>query len=171
MKHDTSNTSATVAVLTVSDTRSLEDDRSGSIAVEGLEVAGHAIAARELVPDEKTEIAARVSNWASDESIHAIVVTGGTGPSRRDVTIEAILPLFTAKLPGFGELFRQLSYEEIGAAAMLSRAEAGWIDVDSQRTPVFLLPGSPKAVSLAITSLIAPQLGHFLDVCSLASKI
>ncbi len=166
MKHDTSTRKAVVAVLTVSDTRSLADDRSGAIAVDELEQAGHSIAARELVHDEQAAIAATVTKWAGYESVHAIVVTGGTGPSRRDVTPDAVLPLMAASMPGFGELFRQLSYEEIGAAAMLSRAEAGWVDVENLRTPIFLLPGSPKAVTLAMQKLIIPQLGHLLDVCS-----
>jgi molybdenum cofactor biosynthesis protein B len=81
------------------------------------------------------------------------------------VTPEAILPLFSAKLSGFGELFRHLSYEHIGSSAMLSRADAGWIDEGATRTPVFLLPGSPKAVALAMEKLIVPQLGHLLAVC------
>ncbi len=170
MKHDTSSRKAIVAVLTVSDTRSIEDDRSGAIAVDELEQGGHSVAVRELVHDEHAAIAAMVTKWAGDESVHAIVVTGGTGPSRRDVTPEAVFPLMSATMPGFGELFRQLSYETIGAAAMLSRAEAGWIDAGALRTPVFLMPGSPKAVQLAMQKLIIPQLGHLLDVCSLEPK-
>jgi molybdenum cofactor biosynthesis protein B len=170
MMHDTSTRKAVVAVLTVSDSRSLEDDRSGKIAVDELEKVGHTIAARELVHDEHAAIVAMVTKWAADESVDAIVVTGGTGPSRRDMTPEAVLPLMAASMPGFGELFRQLSYEEIGAAAMLSRAEAGWIDVGDLRTPIFLLPGSPKAVTLAMQKLIVVQLGHLLDVCSLELK-
>ena len=123
-----------------------------------------------LRPHEHAAIAAMVTKWAGDESVHAIVVTGGTGPSRRDVTPEAVFPLMSATMPGFGELFRQLSYETIGAAAMLSRAEAGWIDAGALRTPVFLIPGSPKAVQLAMHKLVVPQLGHLLDVCSLEQK-
>jgi molybdenum cofactor biosynthesis protein B len=170
MKHGSSSKKSVVCVLTVSDTRSLEDDQSGNIAVVALEQAGHSIACRDIVRDEVPAISAIVSAWASDEKIDAIVVTGGTGPSRRDVTPEAILPLMTATILGFGELFRQLSYQEIGAASMLSRADAGWIDDESFRTPVFLLPGSPKAVTLAMQHLIVPQLGHFLDVCSVETK-
>ncbi len=170
MDHDTSAKKVVVAVLTVSDTRSLENDRSGLVIVEQLEAAGHSISVRELVRDEQTAIIALITNWSRQESVHAIVITGGTGPSRRDVTPEAVLPLMSATMQGFGELFRQLSYEEIGAAAMLSRADAGWIDSGSKRTPVFLLPGSPKAVSLAMSQLIIPQLGHLLEVCSLESK-
>lgn len=170
MTHTGSTTSARIAVLTVSDTRSLEEDKSGAIAVDTLSDAGHTVVRREIVRDELQEIAHLVSSWAGDEGIDAIVVTGGTGPSRRDVTPEAVVPLMTTTLPGFGELFRHLSFEEIGAASMLSRAEAGWIDVDAHRTPVFLLPGSPKAVMLATKQIIAPQLGHLLDVCSLEPK-
>ncbi|MBC8309121.1 MAG: molybdenum cofactor biosynthesis protein MoaB [Phycisphaerales bacterium] len=170
MKHGSSKLKAVVNILTVSDTRSLEDDKSGSLAVTALEQAGHSIASREIVRDELGEIAAIISAWAGDAAVDAIVVTGGTGPARRDVTPEAISPLMTATMPGFGELFRQLSYEEIGAAAMLSRADAGWIDTDNLRTPVFMLPGSPNAVSLAMQQLIIPQLAHLLDVCSLEPK-
>jgi molybdenum cofactor biosynthesis protein B len=169
MKHDTSDRKARVAVLTVSDSRSVEDDLSGNIAVEELESAGHSIANREIVPDEMDAIAAYVTKWAGDETVDAIVVTGGTGPSKRDVTPEAVLPLLTTTMPGFGELFRQLSYEEIGAAAMLSRANAGWIDVGTLRTPIFLLPGSPNAVKLAMEKLLVRQLGHVLDLCMLES--
>lgn len=156
---------AAVAILTVSDTRSLKEDRSGDCIVALLEGAGHILANRSLVRDESNEITAAVSGWAASSEIDVIIVTGGTGPSPRDVTPEAVTTLFSASLPGFGELFRQLSYEEIGAAAMLSRAAAGWIDVDTLRTPVFLLPGSPKAVELAMEKLIIPQLSHLLAVC------
>ena len=123
MNHGTSDTCAIVAVLTVSDTRSIEDDRSGAIATEELIAAGHTIAERAIVRDVKSDIASAVLRWAEDESVHAIVVTGGTGPSRRDVTPEAVAPLMSAKLSGFGELFRQLSYEQIGAAAIAAMAE------------------------------------------------
>lgn len=167
MNHRASTTKAKVAILTVSDTRSLEEDRSGAIAIEQLEEAGHKSVHHEIVCDEVNEIARFVTTWANDVHVDAIIVTGGTGPSRRDVTPDAIVPLMTTTMPGFGELFRQLSYEEIGSASMLSRADAGWIDVGKFRTPVFLLPGSPKAVLLAVSQLIAPQLGHMLDVCSL----
>ena len=156
---------AAVAILTVSDTRSTTDDQSGAIIADCLEAAGHQVIHRELVRDDETEITIMVSGWSALLEVDAIVVTGGTGASPRDVTPEAILPLFSAKLSGFGELFRQLSYEQIGSSAMLSRADAGWIDEGTTRTPVFLLPGSPKAVTLAMEKLIAPQLGHLLAVC------
>jgi molybdenum cofactor biosynthesis protein B len=163
--HEPSNRKVASSVLTVSDTRSLKDDCSGKIAVEALERNGHNVVAREIVSDEQTAIVATILTWSKDSSIDIIIVTGGTGPSRRDLTPDAILPLMTSTMPGFGELFRQLSYDEIGAVAMFSRAEAGWIDVGHLRTPVFLLPGSPKAVSLAMDKLIVPQIGHLLDVC------
>ena len=167
MSHTSSTTTASIAILTVSDTRSLEDDRSGAIIVEALEAAGHTISIHLIVEDEQGEITKVVQQWSRDRAIQVIIVTGGTGASPRDVTPDAILPLLTATLPGFGELFRQLSYEEIGTASFLSRATAGWIDIDGVRTPIFLLPGSPKAVSLAVHQLIVPQLSHLVDLCGL----
>ena len=119
---------AAVAILTVSDTRSIEDDRSGACIAAYVESAEHRIAEHLIVRDELNEIAIVVSGWAATREIDAIIITGGTGLSPRDVTPEAVTPLFAASLSGFGELFRQLSYEKIGAAAMLSRADAGWID-------------------------------------------
>lgn len=165
MPHQDQSVEARVAVLTVSDTRSLEDDQSGACIVQLLETAGHAVVSHDLVQDRVPLISITVSGWAASSEIDAIIVTGGTGPSHRDVTPEAVSPLFSALLPGFGELFRQLSYQEIGAAAFLSRAEAGWIDAGKLRTPVFLLPGAPKAVQLAMQKLIVPQLSHLLAVC------
>ncbi|MBT4523942.1 MAG: MogA/MoaB family molybdenum cofactor biosynthesis protein [Phycisphaerae bacterium] len=167
MPHETSHTNARVALLTVSDTRTLEEDVSGSLAISELQTAGHSVVKREIVRDVPVEIATLVSAWSSDQFVDAIIVTGGTGPARRDITPDTIVPLLASVLPGFGELFRQLSYEEIGASAMLSRAVAGWIDNGTKRTPIFLLPGSPKAVTLAVSKLIAPQLGHLLEVSTL----
>jgi molybdenum cofactor biosynthesis protein B len=165
MSHENSNACVRVAVLTVSDTRTLANDKSGEIAITELQVAGHTVEEREIVRDASDEIAMIVSTWSKDDSIDAIVVTGGTGPSRRDITPDTVIPMMESIMPGFGELFRQLSYEEIGPSAMLSRAVAGWIDSGSKRTPIFLLPGSPKAVSLGVSALIAPQLGHLLSLC------
>ncbi len=167
MNHRKSTRLASVAVLTVSDTRSIETDKSGQIAADRLTAAGHSVFIRELIRDVEGEITMLIEKWANDESIDLIVVTGGTGPSPRDVTPNAILPLLSSTLPGFGELFRQLSYEEIGSASFLSRADAGWIDNIKNRTPVFILPGSPKAVTLAMDKIIIPQLSHLLDVCLL----
>jgi len=165
MAHAQSITTASIAVLTVSDTRTLDTDTSGDIAVSLLETEGHSISLREIVADDKEDISSKVTSFAIDQSIDVILITGGTGPSTRDCTPDAILPMLDSTLPGFGELFRQLSYIEIGSAAMLSRAEAGWIMKEKRRTPIFLLPGSPKAVSLALEKLILPQLGHLLDLC------
>ncbi len=169
MNHASSTRIAHVAVLTVSDTRSLDDDTSGACIVDALTRAGHAVLCREIVPDEQGAIATIITMWAADPTVDAVIVTGGTGVSPKDVTPEAIVPLLAATLDGFGELFRSISYKEIGGAAMLSRAVAGWIETNSMRTPVFLLPGSPAGVELALSTLIVPQLGHLLDVCSMES--
>lgn len=166
MVHETSSRLAKVAVLTVSDTRTSSDDSSGMCIAKALINAGHSVHSQEIVPDEHAPIVLKITTWASDQAIDAIIVSGGTGASPRDVTPDAIEPLMAGTLKGFGELFRLLSYKEIGAAAMLSRAVAGWIDTETMRTPIFLLPGSPAGVSLALSKLIIPQLGHLLDVCS-----
>ena len=170
MDHETSTRRAQVAVLTVSDTRSSSDDISGSYIAETLIKAGHTVHCQEIVPDEHAPIVSKITTWANDQTVDAIIVSGGTGASPRDVTPDAIVPLMAGTLDGFGELFRLLSYNEIGASAMLSRAVAGWIDSETQRTPVFLLPGSPAGVSLALSELIVPQLGHLLDVCSMETS-
>ncbi len=161
---------ASVAVLTVSDTRTIETDLSGQLVVDQLTEGGHLVQVRKLVRDVQEEIARMIENWSNDESISLIIVTGGTGASPRDVTPNAILPLLSSTLPGFGELFRQLSFEEIGPASFLSRADAGWIDTSEKRTPIFILPGSPNAVALAMDKIIVPQLCHLLDICSLDVK-
>ena len=170
MDHETSTRRAQVAVLTVSDTRSPSDDKSGSYIAETLIKAGHTVHCQEIVPDEHAPIVSKITIWAKDQAIDAIIVSGGTGASPRDVTPDAIMPLMSGTLDGFGELFRMLSYKEIGAAAMLSRAVAGWIETETDRTPVFLLPGSPAGVSLALSELIVPQLGHLLDICSMETS-
>ena len=170
MVHAQSMTTVSVALLTVSDSRTLETDTSGDIAVSLLESEGHAISSREIVADDMESISSKVETFAIDQSVDVIVITGGTGPSMRDCTTEAILPMFESTLPGFGELFRQLSFIEIGCAAMLSRAEAGWIVQEKRRTPVFLLPGSPKAVTLALEKLILPQVGHLIDLCRMEKQ-
>jgi molybdenum cofactor biosynthesis protein B len=144
------------AVLTVSDTRTLETDSGGALAVELLEGAGHPVVRREIVRDEPAEIAAALRRALADEAVGAVVLTGGTGVAPRDVTPEAVTPLLERTLPGFGELFRQLSYAEIGAAAMLSRALAGL----AAGRVVFALPGSRGALRLALERLILPELGH-----------
>lgn len=165
MSHDNSNTSAHVAILTVSDSRSLETDVSGVVALELLQDNGHLVVERITACDDIEEIRSAVQSWLEDSSIDAIVITGGTGIGKRDVTIEAVMPLCATTLQGFGELFRQLSYEEVGAKCMLSRAEAGIIEMGNRRVPVFLLPGSPKAVKLAVEKIVSIELGHILELC------
>jgi len=146
------------AVLTVSDTRTDRTDRGGPRLVELVTEAGHAIVWRRIVRDDLQEIRDGVRDALHPPEVDALVVTGGTGVSRRDSTIEAVQPILEKELPGFGEIFRTLSYREIGAAAMLSRATAGLI----AGRAVFLLPGSPAALELAMRELILPELGHLL---------
>jgi molybdenum cofactor biosynthesis protein B len=149
-------------VVTVSDTRTLAEDRSGDLIVELLAAAGHGVAARTIVPDEPTAVALVVRELAARSDVAVILLTGGTGVAPRDQSPEAMAGLFTKELPGFGELFRMLSYQEIGAAAMLSRACAGMVD----GTAVFLMPGSTAAVRLAMERLIIPELGHLTKLAA-----
>lgn len=146
------------AVLTVSDTRTLETDKGGNLVVEFLEAAGHVMVDRQIGPDDPGRIAELTSNWIADEGVDAVLITGGTGISRRDNTCETISQLLTKPLPGYGELFRMLSYEEIGPAAMLSRAVGGVAGT----TIVLTMPGSTAAVRLAMEKLIVPELPHLV---------
>jgi len=146
------------AVLTVSDTRTPETDTSGRAIASMLTDAGHTVVSTEIVRDEPTEIARAIREMLGHDDVQVIVTTGGTGVSRRDTTVEAVEPMFDRPIEGFGELFRMLSYADIGSAAMLSRATAGII---SGRV-VFLLPGSEAAVRLAVEKLILPEAGHFV---------
>jgi molybdenum cofactor biosynthesis protein B len=123
-----------------------------------LEAHGHRVVDRRIAPDDPAVLTGTIREWCADPSLRLIITTGGTGIARRDATYEALRGLFHRDLPGFGELFRRLSFDEIGAAAMLTRATAGTID----RTALFLLPGSEHAVRLAMTRLILPQIGHLL---------
>ena len=142
------------AVLTISDTRALETDLSGRAIVELLEGAGHVVAKRQILRDEPMEVHEAVV--AQLGGVEAIITTGGTGITSRDSTFEAIAGLLEKRLDGFGELFRALSYQEIGSAAMLSRATAGI----ARGTAIFILPGAENAVRLGMTKLILPELGH-----------
>jgi molybdenum cofactor biosynthesis protein B len=141
-------------VLTISDTRTPGTDTSGDAIVETLTAAGHEVTGRAIVPDDPGAVRAVVG--AQAVATEAIITTGGTGITARDSTFEAIASVLDKKLDGFGELFRMLSYEEIGPAAMLSRACAGTIG----RCAIFVLPGSENAVRLAMTRLIVPEIGH-----------
>lgn len=149
---------ASVAVLTVSDSRTEESDRSGSLIRRGLTESGHAILDYRIVPDEPAQVRATLETWLADDRCDAVIVNGGTGVSSRDRTYEAVAGMLQQRLDGFGELFRMLSYEEIGSAAMLSRAVAGVVG----RKVIFSLPGSSAAVTLALEKLILPEIGHVL---------
>ncbi len=143
-----------VGIITASDTRIAETDRSGALIRQMLEVAGHVVAHYEVIPDEREQIAAAIT--ANLPNLDAIIVTGGTGVARRDSTIEAVEPMLEKKLDGFGEIFRMLSYQEVGAAAMLSRAVAGIVHGKF----IAALPGSTAACRLAMEKLILPEIGH-----------
>jgi molybdenum cofactor biosynthesis protein B len=147
-------TAVRIAVVTISDTRTEANDTSGDTIARMLADAGHHIVARRLVRDEPAIVRDVVNAAQADADV--IVTTGGTGIAARDNTFEAIQSLFDKRIDGFGELFRMLSYQEIGAAAMLSRASAGTIG----RVAVFSLPGSENAVRLAVTKLILPEITH-----------
>jgi molybdenum cofactor biosynthesis protein B len=151
-----------VAILTVSDTRTAADDRSGDTADELLREAGHEIAARAIVKDRRDAITAQLEAWIADPAIDVVIATGGTGVTPRDVTPEALAPLVTKAIPGFGELFRQISYAEIGTSTIQSRAEAALC----KDTFVFLLPGSPGGVRTAIAKILLPQLDHRTSPCN-----
>lgn len=142
-------------VLTISDTRTVETDSGGQLAQRLLHDAGHTITAYAIVRDEPVQVVAQVQEWVA-AGCQMIITTGGTGIAKRDTTIDALEPLFVRRLPGFGEIFRMLSFAQVGAAAMLSRATAGTI----AQTLVFCVPGSPAAVELAMTQLIVPELRH-----------
>jgi molybdopterin adenylyltransferase len=142
------------AVVTISDTRTEATDSSGAAIVELLTAAGHEIARRKLVKDDPTAV--RTAVLSGRTAADVIITTGGTGLTARDNTYETIASLLDKRLDGFGELFRMLSYADLGAAAMLSRATAGSIGT----TAVFALPGSENAVRLAMTKLILPEIGH-----------
>jgi len=157
------------AVLTVSDTRTLETDRGGALIEEHLREAGHEIVARQIVPDDVEAIRHKALQvlGGDAERVDALIVTGGSGIGPRDVSPEALRPLVTKELPGFGEVFRVLSWEEVGAATMLSRAFAGVVErhqngKEACRSLLFVLPGSTNAVRLAMEKLIVPELGHLV---------
>ena len=151
-----------VAILTVSDTRTIENDLGGNLILSLIEQAGHDVSGREIVKDELEairQVAVRLLDAGSPEApVHALLVTGGTGLAARDQTTEAIEGLYDALIPGYGELFRMLSYAEIGAAAMLSRASGG----RRGQQVILTMPGSPAGVQLAMEKLIVPELPHLV---------
>lgn len=146
------------AVLTVSDTRTEETDTSGQLIRTLLEAAGHHVTRYRIVRDEIWQVRAVFVAWVTDDGVDAIITTGSTGVGPRDIAAEAILPLLEKRLDGFGELFRQLSFADIGSAALMSRAFAGV----ANGKPVFCLPGSPQACQLALHRLILPELRHLV---------
>lgn len=143
-----------IAVLTVSDTRTADTDTSGQFLEDALLEVGHVLASRAIVVDDIYQIRARLSAWIADSTLHAILVTGGTGFSGRDSTPEAVLPLFDKTIDGFGEVFRALSLQEIGSSTVQSRAIAGL----ANRTAVFCMPGSTGACKTAWNGVIKDQL-------------
>jgi molybdenum cofactor biosynthesis protein B len=145
-------------VLTVSDTKTPETDTSGAVIRELLTAAGHRVAGSSIVRDEPADVARLVKAACADPAVHAVILTGGTGITSRDSTFEAVEALLDKRLPGFGELFRMLSFAEVGAAAMLTRAQMG---IHARRI-VVSLPGSPNACRLALEKLLIPELGHLL---------
>jgi molybdenum cofactor biosynthesis protein B len=145
-------------VLTISDSKTSETDTSGELIRELLKAAGHRVTGHAIVKDEPAQVAAIVRSGCAAPSVEAFILTGGTGITSRDSTYEAIEALLDKRLAGFGELFRMLSYQEIGAAAMLSRAQGGVV----QGRVLFSLPGSPNACRLALEKLIIPELPHLI---------
>jgi molybdenum cofactor biosynthesis protein B len=146
------------ALITVSDSRTAEDDVSGRTLADLARAAGHRVESSRIVPDDVAAIRGALREALTLDAVDVVVLTGGTGFSPRDVTLDAVEPLLEIRIEGFGELFRMLSWQQVGSAAMLSRAAAGL----AGSRAVFLLPGSTKAVSLAMETLILPEAGHLL---------
>ena len=151
-----------IALLTVSDTRSLADDRSGNTLAEMAEKAGHRIAARKIIRDEFDEIVSQLKAWVADPEIDVVISTGGTGVTGRDVTPEAFHSIYEKEIAGFGELFRWLSYEKIGTSTIQSRATAGV----AGGTYLFALPGSPSACRDAWDGILVHQLDNRFRPCN-----
>ena len=154
-----------LCVLTVSDTRTLQTDTSGDFLCTALQQEGHRLRERVLLPDDRYQLRALVSRWIADDAVDGILVTGGTGFTGRDSTPEALLPLLDKEMPGFGELFRALSFEEIGTSTLQSRAFAGL----ANGTFVFALPGSTSACRTAWDRIIRAQLDARTKPCNLAT--
>ena len=146
------------AVVTVSDTRTLETDRGGRLIVDLLTPAGHTVSARHVIPDDPAQIGPLLKALAGRDDVDAILLTGGTGIGSRDQTFETVSGLLAKTLPGYGELFRMLSFDQVGPAAMLSRAIGGVMGGKILLT----MPGSPAAVQLALEGLLVPELGHLV---------
>lgn len=152
-----------IAVMTVSDTRSVDDDKSGAALIDRLEKAGHTLAARAIVKDDVASIRAQVQAWVADVHVDVVLTTGGTGVTGRDVTPEAVEGLFEKSIPGFGELFRWLSYQKVGTSTIQSRATGGV----ANGTYIFALPGSPSACRDAWDGILEAQLDNRHRPCNL----
>jgi molybdenum cofactor biosynthesis protein B len=150
--------SLNLAVVTVSDTRTIETDSSGALIVALAEEAGHRIVERAILPDEPARLSHLLQTLQARGDLHAVLVTGGTGISPRDQTYETVSALLTKPMPGYGELFRMLSFAEIGPACVLSRAIGGLMD----RMVILVMPGSRAAVELAMRRIILPELPHMV---------
>jgi len=149
---------AVVALMITSDTRTPENDETGKTAIQFLEEAGHQVAAYVIVENDAPKIEETFNGFVKDERIQVVITSGGTGIGSKDMTVDTVSPLFDKELPGFGELFRRFSFDEIGEAAMFSRATAGVVG----RKLVFCLPGSRGAMKTALNKIILPGLGHML---------
>lgn len=158
----TTFTPARVAVITVSDTRTFDNDKSGALIEERLQQKGHHVVARRIVHDDVKEISKLVKALVNGGTADVVILTGGTGFAERDVTPEAVRPLFTKEIPGFGELFRMLSYAEIGSATIQSRALAGL----AKQALIFCLPGSTNACKLAMDKIILEQIDNTHRPCN-----
>lgn len=163
---DKERVSLACAVLTVSDTRTAGNDTSGNLLAESLAHAGHVCIERDIVKDNIYEIRRVLSHWIADPKVQVILTTGGTGFSHRDSTPEAVTPLLDKEIPGFGELFRQLSYADIGSSTIQSRAFAGY----ANNTLIFCLPGSNNACETAWTNIIREQLDSDHGPCNFATQ-
>lgn len=156
-----------VAILTVSDTRTFKTDKSGDYLAEGVESEGLKLVERKITTDDIYQIRAVLSNWIADKSVNAVLITGGTGFYGRDSTPEAVMPLFDKVADGFGELFRQISFEEIGSSTIQSRALAGF----SNNTIIFCIPGSTGACKTAWEKIIKQQLNADFKPCNFVKLI
>jgi len=156
-----------IAVLTVSDTRTVATDKSGTTLIERLQTAGHSLAQRAIVKDDVYQIRAAVSQWIADSDVHGILVTGGTGFTARDTTPDALLPLFDQVIEGFGELFRSLSLADVGTSTIQSRTVAGV----ANRTVIFSMPGSTGACRMAWDGIIKEQLDSRHKPCNFVQMV
>lgn len=154
-------------VITVSDTRTEDTDKSGKVLVEYLHGAGHSLVSKQIIRDDVYQLRAALSHWIADPQVHAVLTTGGTGFTKRDNTVRAVKPLLDSEIEGFGELFRHLSYEEIGHSTIQSRAFAGL----ANDTVIFCVPGSPGACRTAWKGIISGQMDALHKPCNFAEKV